>query len=113
MRKIVLVFLVFSCIYANAYDFLTNGVYYNILSSNQVEVTYEYHARGAYEGDIVIPQVVEHDGKSYTVVRIGNWAFAESILVTSVVLPESIATIGEYNQEIKGETNVEIIPLSA
>ena len=40
----------------NAYDFVTKGVFYNILSSNQVEVTYEYQACGAYEGDVVIPQ---------------------------------------------------------
>ena len=31
----------------------------------------------------------------------------------TITLPNSITTIGEYNQEIKGETNVEIIPVSA
>ena len=33
--------------------------------------------------------------------------------LTSITIPNSVTTIGEYNQEIKGETNVEIIPLSA
>ena len=28
-------------------------------------------------------------------------------------IPESVTCIGEYNQEIKGETNVEIIPVIA
>ena len=31
----------------------------------------------------------------------------------SIVIPQSVSNIGEYNQEIKGETNVEIIPVSA
>ena len=33
--------------------------------------------------------------------------------ITSITLPNSITYIGEYNQEIEGETNVEIIPVSA
>ena len=31
----------------------------------------------------------------------------------SSVIPNNVTTIGEYNQEIKGKTNVEIIPVSA
>ncbi|MBP3786260.1 MAG: leucine-rich repeat domain-containing protein [Bacteroidaceae bacterium] len=31
----------------------------------------------------------------------------------NTTIPNSVTTIGEYNQEIKGETNVEIIPVSA
>ena len=33
--------------------------------------------------------------------------------IKNIVLPDSINAAGEYNQEIKGETNVEIIPVSA
>ena len=33
--------------------------------------------------------------------------------LTSVTIPNSVTSIGEYNQEIKGVTNVEIIPVSA
>ena len=33
--------------------------------------------------------------------------------VTEVVIPDDVTTIGEYNQEIKGETNVEVIPVIA
>ena len=33
--------------------------------------------------------------------------------VRNLVIPNSVTRIGEYNQEIKGETNVEIIPVSA
>lgn len=31
----------------------------------------------------------------------------------NTIIPNSVTSIGEYNQEIKGKTNVEIIPVSA
>ena len=37
----------------------------------------------------------------------------ENAEITNLVIPNSVTSIGEYNQEIKGETNVEIIPVSA
>ena len=44
---------------------------------------------------------------------IGANAFYECKLSTNITLPEKVTTIGEYNQEIKGETNVEIISVIA
>ena len=40
-------------------------------------------------------------------------AFTYCHSITELTIPESVESIGEYNQEIKGETNVEIIPVSA
>ena len=54
--------------------------------------------------DLVIPNGVT---------RIGKAAFVNCRGLTSVTIPNSVTEIGEYNQEIKGETNVEIIPVSA
>ena len=48
-----------------------------------------------------------------SVTRIGCQAFAHCNLLYSLVIPDRVTTIGEYNQEIKGETNVEIIPVIA
>ena len=53
---------------------------------------------------IAIPNSVE---------AIGELAFEHCTGLTSITIPNSVTTIGEYNQEIKGETNVEIIPVSA
>lgn len=46
-----------------------------------------------YEGGIVIPSQVEHNGRSYTVVRIGYGAFAWCDKLTSVQLPATLREI--------------------
>ncbi len=46
-----------------------------------------------YEGDIVIPSQVEHNDRSYTVVRIGYGAFAWCDKLTSVQLPATLREI--------------------
>ena len=44
--------------------------------------------------------------------EIKNNAF-QSTNLNGIIIPASVTNIGDYNQEIKGETNVEIIPVSA
>ena len=48
-----------------------------------------------------------------SVMSIGDSAFSSCSGLTSITIPNSVTSIGEYNQEIKGKTNVEIIPVSA
>lgn len=48
-----------------------------------------------------------------SVTTIGKQAFQSCIGLTSITIPSNVESIGEYNQEIKGKTNVEIIPVSA
>ena len=47
------------------------------------------------------------------VYTIGDFAFMRCSALTSITIPNGVTIIGEYNQEIKGETNVEIIPVIA
>ncbi|MBQ6209931.1 MAG: leucine-rich repeat domain-containing protein [Prevotella sp.] len=48
-----------------------------------------------------------------SVATIGGSVFAGCTALTSIEIPYNVTSIGEYNQEIEGETNVEIIPVSA
>ena len=45
-------------------------------------------------GDVVIPAEVEYDGKKYSVVEVGRWAFSGNTAITSVELPASVNNIG-------------------
>ena len=58
-----------------AYDFKVNGLCYNKLSDNTVELTWEA-INTPYTGDIVIPSYVNYNGIRYVVVAIGESAMA-------------------------------------
>ena len=45
-------------------------------------------------GNVVIPAEVEYDGKKYSVVEVGRWAFDSNTAITSVELPVSVNDIG-------------------
>lgn len=74
-----------------AYDFYYDGIYYNIIDDNSVEVT---KGRVEYIGDITIPQQAIHYGKTYSVISIGEYAFDDSYDLTSIIIPNSVTSIG-------------------
>ena len=88
--------LLFCCFHSFAYDFEVDGLCYNILSENQVEVTYKaYYGQGDYSGKLVIPEKVKYGGKEYVVSVIGDNAFSRcSGLTGSLVIPNSVTHIG-------------------
>ena len=60
---------------AFSYDFKVDGLCYNKLSDNTVELTWEA-LNTPYSGDIVVPSYVSYNGKGYTVLTIGRYAMA-------------------------------------
>ena len=98
---------------ANAYDFKVDGLCYNILSEQDktVEVTYYYGGNGynsydsetldsegltGYKGGSSIPEKVTYGGTEYTVVAVGDYAFADCPDLKSLTIPVSVTSIGEY-----------------
>ena len=83
---------------AKSYDFVVDGIYYNITDTVAltVEVTYENTSYNSYSGKVVIPNVVINGDVSYSVTSIGDYAFYKSSLLTSVELPLSLSRIGTY-----------------
>ncbi len=102
MRKLYSLFftvtLLFICQTACAYDFYVDGIYYDITSSSEpltVEVTYETTSYNSYSGEVVIPNSVVYEGKSYDVTSIGDEAFYDCTSLSSITLPEGLTSIGE------------------
>lgn len=72
--------------------------------SNPLSYAHHLYLNGEEIKDLVIP-----DGMT----KIKDYVFDGGSSLTSIIIPDGVTTIGEYNQEIEGETNVEIIPVSA
>lgn len=94
-RKLLTSLLLLTPTIVSAYDFEVDGIYYGV-DGETVYVTYKDKRNGSYSGDIVIPENVEHDGKSFAVTAIGENAFSESRTMTSVSLPSSLKSIGTF-----------------
>ena len=91
-------------------DFQVDGLYYNFLEGDNVEVTHPYRPAMPTEGtsttatqdlyddyaeltELTIPSTISYEGKVYNVIRIGYAAFDQCNL-TYVDIPSSIKTIG-------------------
>ena len=80
---------------AIAQDIEANGIFYNIISDTQVEVTAAWHhGENHYQGCIILPEKVYCDGVNYDVAAIAPRAFWQSH-VTEIQIPNSITRIGE------------------
>ena len=78
-----------------AYDFKVGGIYYQINSDGTtVSVTNSGNTdKIVYRGDVVIPNSVTNDGKTYAVTEIASKAFYLSEKMKSLTIPESVTTI--------------------
>jgi hypothetical protein len=96
MNKIFTIFCALLCtVNTWAHDFEMNGIYYNHLQGNEVEVTFCGEDAGfAYENNIIIPDSILYNDTTYYVSSIGRGAFLYSVLLTDVVIPNSVKEIG-------------------
>ncbi len=84
---------------ATAYDFMVDGLAYNIIAgTNNVRLVYTaFNSDENYYGmtDVEIPESVVCDNAQYAVKSIGDYAFAQCVTLKSIVVPNSVVSIGE------------------
>ncbi len=78
----------------HAYDAEIDGIYYNF-NGDEAEVTYGKISYNSYDGDILIPEKITYDNKTYKVTKIGYSAFNSCINLSSVIIPNSIKIIDQ------------------
>ena len=72
-----------------------SGVWINITSEANLTASVVYAPDG-YSGDVIIPETIVRSGKTYRVTAIAPSAFDGDVDVTSVYIPESVTSIGDY-----------------
>jgi hypothetical protein len=98
MKKILTLWVLIIAVHASAYDFMADGIAYNVNSNgNTVTVTFTAFSNN-YPGvtAINIPERVTRNKTEYRVTAIGSYAFYECTALTSIIIPNTVTTIGEY-----------------
>ena len=100
------IFTIFLALVANvgiiyASETQVDGIWYNLdILDEEASVTYRGEYSNTYEneysGNVVIPASVTYNGKTYSVTSIGKEAFEDCTGLTSVTIPNSVKSIGDY-----------------
>ena len=96
MKKLTLL-LALLCAFAtaNAYDFMVDGLCYQINGPNVTLVQSDDYAN-TLNGAVDIPSMVSYNGASYTVTQIGTGAFKSCKGLTSLNIPATVTYIGHH-----------------
>jgi hypothetical protein len=93
MKKgLLLVLVTMMSLVAKAYDAQIDGIYYNFLG-NEATVTYRDGWYDSYKGDLIIPESVSYNGKTYSVTSIGYTAISNCTSLNSITIPNSVTII--------------------
>ena len=100
INKILLVLMLITAQQVSALEFQVDGIYYrtSIFTKNSAYVTHSgtsYTESVEYQGEVVIPESVTYNGKTYTIASIGGYAFAGCPGLTSVTIPSTVTTINQ------------------
>ena len=92
-KQILLIVLMLLPIVASAYDFKSNGLYFNIISSIEKTVEITYGDESYNVGEITLPSTVTYRNIDFNVTKIGDGAFG-SATFDGITIPTSIKSIG-------------------
>ena len=92
--------------------FLENTTYPLLYSYNESDHTATVIGRWdgvELTGELVIPETVMHNGETYTVTAIGDYAFSNCSGLTSVVIPNTVTCLNQYAfSDCTGLTSIEV-----
>ena len=80
----------------NTFEFTVDGVRYSVNDDNTTVTVAGYPSDSKPTGDLTIPESVTYGGISYPVTSIGKGAFKNCSGLTSVTIPNSVTSIGDY-----------------
>ena len=80
------------CGVTRAEAFEVDGIYYDLNNEGAVVVPGD----ASYSGDVVIPASINFLGDDFPVVSIGDEAFYQCSNLTSITIPESVTSIGDW-----------------
>lgn len=81
---------------AHALTYNIEGVYYYVPENEENAVWVSSATNHKYKGDIVIPEVITADGKTYTVTAIASYAFDGCTDLHSISIPKTVTKIMGY-----------------
>jgi hypothetical protein len=90
--KIILLLLVLLSVSVSAETFVSDGICYKINNGQTVSVIAKND--GKYAGDVSIPSTVSYNGTTYQIDAIERLAFDNCSGLTSITIPNSVASIG-------------------
>ena len=102
LTSLLVALLSIVCIHAEKFE--VNGIYYNTIEGNNVEVVSNWITSDGtppsysnYSDLKVanIPSIVTYNDMEYNVVSIGDYAFSKCTTLETVTIPESVTNIGE------------------
>lgn len=74
---------------------LVDGIYYVLdEGSAEASVTRRNERGNSYSGDVVIPDEVTHEGRTYAVTSVGERAFEDCVDLNSLIVGKNVTTLG-------------------